>query len=496
MKQKIIPLTIATIFVLLLFSGCGAVSSVTETISTTPVLQLDRQNAGLTDADLAAFTSETSLLSLDLRGNELSTDAVSALIAALPNCEILWSVPLGSSRFDSSSTSLTLPADTSEDDLGNLQFFTGLTSVDATALSDAAAIKDVAAQMPDVSFLWNVDVWGQSYPSDTTELDLTQASMPDETTLADALSAFPALTRVDLTGQTLSDEAMLSLVQAMPDTLFVWDVDLFGVTVSSEATDVDISDTPVDNLDTLKQKLALLPNLTQLVMCNCGPGNEEMETLIAAFPSIKFVWMIQIGGWEMRTDVKAFSKGNRKTFDGGEFIGGKTNFTDEDIQPLKYCTDLIALDLGHGSRITDLSVLQYLPKLRFLIVAMNKITDIEDLKYCPELEYLEIFQNFISDWTPLLSLPKLTHLNCSTNYGKDESGTKTYPDYTILKQMTQLERVWIIHCNLSTEQVEDLRAALPNAVVNNIGGHSTDNGWRDNDLYREMQGLFNLPISD
>jgi hypothetical protein len=220
-----------------------------------------------------------------------------------------------------------------------------------------------------------------------------------------------------------------------------------------------------------------------------------MEQLIAAYPNVKFVWLIRVGAWELRTDIKAFSKGNRRTFEGGRYVGGKTNFTSADLEPLKYCTDLIALDVGHGSRITDLSVLQYLPKLRFLIVAMNKITTIEDLKYCPDLEYLEIFQNLISDWSPLLSLPKLTHLNCSTNYSKGEGGEKHYPDYTVLKQMTQLQRVWIIRCNLSAEQIADLRAALPDAVINTIGGHSTDNGWRDSDLYREMQGLFNLPIS-
>ena len=108
-----------------------------------------------------------------------------------------------------------------------------------------------------------------------------------------------------------------------------------------------------------------------------------------------------------------------------------------------------ALDLGHGNRITDLSVFQYLPKLRFLILAMNRITDLSPLTNCQDLEYLEIFQNYISDWSPLLSLKKLTHLNCSTNYGKDADGGKLYPDYTVLKQMTQLQRIWIIRCGLS-----------------------------------------------
>ena len=60
--------------------------------------------------------------------------------------------------------------------------------------------------------------------------------------------------------------------------------------------------------------------------------------------------------------------------------------------------------------------------------------------------------------------------------------------------MTQLQRLWILRCGLSSEQLEDLRSALPNTYICASGSHSTDNGWRDSDLYREMQGLFNLPV--
>lgn len=458
---------------------------------------LDQSNQNLTDADLTALYAQTQLVSLDLRGNALSVDAVTALQAALPNCAILWSIPLGSASFDSNSTELVLPADMTADELKNLSLFPQLTNVDASAFSDAAAIKTLAAELKNVSFRWTVDVLGQSYPSDTTALDLKTATISDPAGLSEALLAFPRLESVDLTGQQLAPETMTALIAALPETQFIWSVDLFGVTVDSTATEADISDRPVESVEAVSQKVALLPNLTKLVMCNCGLSNEQMEQLIAAHPTVKFVWLIKVGGWEMRTDVKAFSKGNRKTFEGGEYLGkGKTNFTSEDIEPLKYCTDLIALDLGHGSRITDLSVLQYLPKLRFLILAMNRITDISALTYCPDLEYLEIFQNYIGDWSPLLSLKKLTHLNCSTNYGKDANGDRTYPDWTVLKQMTQLQRVWIIRSGLGDSEMADLRAALPNAVINNVGSHSTSEGWRDNALYREMQDLFNLPYSE
>ena len=484
----------AVLLFLALAVGCAGVSAAPEA---TPVpAALDLRNTGLTDADLPALAAQTALTSLDIRGNDLGVSAVQSLLAALPNCQVLWSIPIGSTRFDSDSVNIILPPDATAEDLRNLALFPRLASVDAAACKEYAALEAAAAALPQCTIAWSIDLFGTSYPSTTTELNLTGVSLGSPGDLAAQLKAFPKLVSVDLTGQPLSFEDMDALKSALPDAAFVWDVPVAGVSVSSGAAEADISGKAVASVDDLIKPLSYLPNLTKLVMCGCGPSNEEMERLMTACPNVKFVWLVRVGAWEMRTDVKAFSKGNRKTFDGGKYVGGgKTNFTNAEIEPLKYCTDLIALDLGHGNRITDLSFLQYLPKLRFLIVAMNKITSIEDLKYCPDLEYLEIFQNFISDWTPLTGLKKLTHLNCSSNYAKGKDGNNVYPDYTILKQMPQLQRLWLLHCGLGKEQLQELQAALPNALVNISGSHSTDNGWRDSDLYKEMQGLFNLPLS-
>ena len=117
--KAFVPLLFAALMLLSL--GCAGQSAAPEAAATAQPTQLDRSNAGLTDADLAALYSQTSLTSLDLRGNELSPDAIASLQAALPDCAILWSVPLGSARFDSDSASITLPADATADALNNLR---------------------------------------------------------------------------------------------------------------------------------------------------------------------------------------------------------------------------------------------------------------------------------------------------------------------------------------------------------------------------------------
>ena len=233
-----------------------------------------------------------------------------------------------------------------------------------------------------------------------------------------------------------------------------------------------------------------LPNLTKCDLCDCGLTDEQMEQLMEQFPSVKFVWMIHIGAWEVRTDITAFSKGNRNKFpnDMGRFTDeGKTNFNDEDIQVLKYCTDLVYLDLGHGNRITDVSVIAQLKKLRVLIVSMNKIVDISPLAELKELECLEIYQNPITDIAAVAQLPKLKYLNCSATY---------ITDVTPLLGLKDLKMLWFVTVKyVSKEQRQQLSEALPDCEICFRASSSGEGGWTGNGLYIEYQTAFGLPYN-
>ncbi len=112
-----------------------------------------------------------TLVSLDLRGNNLSPNAVRALSAALPVCDILWSIPLGSARFDSDSTQVTAARRYAIRRTGTADLLFRAIASGCTALTDAAAVRNMAESMPGVEFRWSVDVFGQSYPSDTKQID-------------------------------------------------------------------------------------------------------------------------------------------------------------------------------------------------------------------------------------------------------------------------------------------------------------------------------------
>ncbi len=456
---------------------------------------IDARDMGLGDLNLGAYYGQTQLRSLDLRGNELSAGAVTQLIAALPDCEILWSVPIGAARYDSNSAELAVEG-ASGAELANLALFPNLTSASVSGCDDYAALAALKDTLPGVTLTYAFDLGGVRCANDAASLDLTGAELGDGAALLNALPALPLLTSVDISGQPFSADTLLALTESYPGIDFLWTVELYGVTIESTATEASLGSAKLPDapaMTELKEKLPLLPKLERLDMCGCGVDEADMMALQDAYTDVKFIFNIRIGNWIMRTDVKAFSKGNQHSFEGGEYLGPNMNLYDDDVAKLKYCTDLVALDIGHGFKLTNVEVVRSMPKLRFLIIAMQKIEDLTPVGTLTELEYLETFQNPISDLSPLLNCKKLTHLNCSTNVAKGDSG-KEYPDPEILKQMTQLKRLWCIRDSFSKETLAELASALPDCVINAAGTHSTSNNWRDNDLYVEMQGLFNNPI--
>ena len=55
-------------------------------------------------------------------------------------------------------------------------------------------------------------------------------------------------------------------------------------------------------------------------MCGTGLTSEQMVQLQTEFPAVKFVWYVQIGAWQVRTDIESFTTENRKTFPDGAMV--------------------------------------------------------------------------------------------------------------------------------------------------------------------------------
>ena len=155
---------------------------------------------------------------------------------------------------------------------------------------------------------------------------------------------------------------------------------------SPDATELDLGDMALPDTDeayaALEEFLQQLPLLTRLDMFSTDITQKRLEALADQFPQITFGWTILIPcrnslrpdrpPHRLRTDDTAFSTQHNLS---------SSSHGPEVWEVLKYCPDLLALDLGHNNTIDDLSFLRYVPKLRVLIISFNRTQKGKDILY-------------------------------------------------------------------------------------------------------------------
>lgn len=224
--------------------------------------------------------------------------------------------------------------------------------------------------------------------------------------------------------------------------------------------------------------LAKLPNLKKVDMFSTRIPAKRIEQLVEKFPQIEFGWTMAVGNHSVRTDAVAFITSHNDQ---------SARHATEEFAVLKYCKNLLALDIGHNA-VDDLSFLYDLPNLRILILADNQFQDITPVGSLTQLEYLELFYNDIRDVSALTSLVNLKDLNLGFN---------RITDISPLESMTWLERLWVPQFNSHNvtkkpdpEAVAKLKAALPDTLVDSTAVTSIENGWRKHTRYQNMRKIF------
>lgn len=432
--------------------------------------QLDLSDQGY--PEIAAISQMESLRRLDLRGTGLTPEDYDLLRQALPECNILWDIPFQGDYYDENTSHLTV-SELKQEDLDRIAYFKNLRMVNADACRDYEVILALQERYPDCQVSYVVPVSGEDYRKDTASLT---AKNPVLEELRLALTYLPRLNSVHLTGELPDAEALYELVDTYPQIAITWEVELHGVTFQHDAAEIDLSDIQIDSVETVEASLDYFPNLERVVMCRCGIPNEEMDALNRRHENIRFVWSIFVGTAELRTDVTVFMP-----FQFG--YAGDNKLYDEHCTELKYCTDLICLDMGH-MRISDCSFLYYMPNMKYLILAETNITDITPVGSLKELVYLEMFITNVTDFSPLLNCTKLEDLNMCW----------TWPtNLEVLKDMPNLKNLWLIGAKYPNWALYELMEALPNThfAVAELGS-STGFGWRKLPNYYAQRDLLNM----
>lgn len=418
--------------------------------------------------DLTQLQAFPGLKQIDLRGTGLTCGEYDTLRQWFPEAEILWDIPFQGEYYDMETESLTISALT-DADAAMLPYFAELKSIDATQCRDYPMLLDLIARYPELEISYGIWMGEVCYAPDTAALTLTDANLEQ---LTPVIPYLPQLKSVRFEGTLPEAAPLIALTEQYPDIEFYWQVTMFDTVADIHTTELDFSGISMTSEEELHRAAAYLPNLTKVTMLNCGLSNEQMARLYDDYPDILFVWYVKLGrGITVRSDITVFAPVmmNRKVYDG-------------DLDNLRFCTKLVVIDLGHMP-ITDVSFLKYTTEVRFLILADTDVSDLTPLSNLKKLEFLELFIAPLRDYSPLVGCTALQDLNiCGTT-----------ADYTPLKQMTWLKRLWHIMGHMTKEERDDLRASLPNTLVLGPIHGSTSDGWREGALYYEMRDIMGMP---
>lgn len=471
---------------------------------------------------------------LDLREREVTCSAYDKLKAKLPGCTILWNVPFQGEKYPSFASELTVDT-LSWEDVDTLDYFpqletlqaqdcqdyeqlmevarrkpncqvnyhvqidgrtydqsastvrvTNLTQEDAQKLSYLPKLRTVNAQKcmayqllgslqqehPDWNVIFNITVGGEFYETSAASITADNASYEE---ISSAMSVMKNLQTVTLTNPTATGEELLQLRKDYPKVDIHWTLQVQGRDMPDDTEEVDISGQKLESLEEAKAYAAYFPSITKLIMTDCGFDNETMASFREEMrDQYKVVWTVYLGSIaKCRTDATKFMP----------LTQGDGYFQDWNAVDLKYCEDLIAIDIGH-SRVKHIEFVAYMPHLKYLILADTDVRDITPISNCKELVWLELSWCAIESYEPLLGCTALEDLNLS----------RTFADPEPVKKMTWLKNLWCMERGSGV--IYEWTQALPNTHVVGVGTDAIGYGWRKLPNYYKMRDALDMYYMD
>ena len=468
---------------------------------------------------------------LDLRGKDVSFRHYNKICRQMPGVTVYWNIPFQSGSYDSCTTRLTVTT-LSDRDVELLDYFNKLEAVDASACTDYAQLMALRKRRPELKIDFRVNLAGQSLSPDVKRLtlsDITPEEMEilpllqlntitvsgcenpehilalqeycqekgiafqialgdteisqDVQTVAAAnireedlpmLQFLPNLKTLELETPEASAESILSLQAQYPHLEISWNQRVAGKLFDHTETLIDISNITVGSLEEIAEEMTYFPNATQLEMHFCGVENEDMAAFREAQrENYKVVWTVYLGPkLPTRTDTTSIMPAR----------DGTSVFHDEEAYNMRYCEDVVAIDVGHLD-VRNVEWAAYMPHLKYLILAWTGVRDLSPLSNCKELVWLELDNSPGGDTTPLISCTALEDVNIGKS-GVDPAG---------LAQMPWLKNVWAIG---RADAAYKIAQGCPDTRVVATGAKTVSGGWRHLPNYYKMRDALNMFYMD
>ena len=153
-------------------------------------------------------------------------------------------------------------------------------------------------QLPGCEILWNVPFQGKKVASDTREISITNPTGEDISLLK---TYFPKLEAVNAAGCD-NYEALEQLCAALPQVKVSYQVALGGSFADPAATELDLEPGDYD-LDTLKEALLYLHQVTDVTIHKLDLTLEQFSALQEAFPEVGFHYTVFLLDQELDSDT-------------------------------------------------------------------------------------------------------------------------------------------------------------------------------------------------
>ena len=385
---------------------------------------------------------------------------------ANPDCQLFYSVTIDGQEYSQDAQYIEI-TNLTDEEVVLLDLLPQLNNVNAQSCDDYAQLAELQQRHPECLVDYSVTIAGQDFAVDSKELVIEGA---DAEQVHYLLQYLPLVEKVHLVDPVSNGQSLLQLRQQREDIAFTWELDFQGVLLKDTDTEVDISGTLPENLDQVSALMDYLPDAEKLIMTDCGFDNEAM----AAFretkrPDYKVIWTVMCGTIPVRTDEIFFHPIQERVY----------YFFDEDAYNLRYCEDMICVDVGHMA-LHDISWVEYMPNLKYLILCLTTVLDITPLSTCKNLIFLELDMTGIQDYTPLLGCTALEDLNLGLTYG----------DPAPIAQMTWLKNLWWKGKGYQTMVM--LQEALPDTNMNFNPKTTSGGGWRKLQNYYDMRDILGM----
>ena len=398
--------------------------------------------SGITEAELQLLQYLPILKMVTVTGGEPGT--LAKLRDYCGERDISFHMQIGGEILSENAVVAAIEGITNEE-LGLLQLMPKLKTLHLVEPeADAERVIALAETLPGAAVSWEKSVLGKTFSQDAVEIDLTdiislgEGEKPGDKTAYQYGLDFP----VQGTQEEVATAIKISKYHPLPDK----------------------SDETRELIAEVEAAMAYFPDAEQVVMLGSILHNVHMSDFREAHrEDYKVVWSVQCGNVLTRTDAKFFMPVKYHVY----------YLSDLEAYNLRYLEEAVAVDIGHMN-VSDISFVEYMPDLEYLILAHTSIQYIEPIRSCKKLKFLEVDWTGIRDLSPLEDCTSLEDLNVGN----------TSVDLTPLKKLTWLKNLW---ATFRSASVYPISQALPNTKVVSSGNATVASGWRDLPNYYAMR---------